>query len=250
MILLRSALFNLLLVSTTAILGVLGLPLLALDRRHVCRLRDAWIRLELALLRATAGLEHRVEGVEHLPADGRCLVASKHQSAWETLALHTLFPDPAIVLKRELLRLPLLGWYFRKVGMVPIDRSAGAAALRRMTAEARRLSAAGRPIAIYPQGTRVAPGADAPYRPGVYALYRALGVPAVPVALDSGRFWPRLSFAKRPGTITVRILPPIPPGLDRRAFMARLEDAIETASRELLERPAARRTGGTHRPAA
>ena len=234
MILIRSTIFNIVLVLVTLVLGVLSLPLVLGPRRWVCGIRDIWIRLVLVLLKATVGLSHRVEGIENLPK-GPYLVASKHQSAWETLALHTIFADPSIVLKRELLKLPVLGFYLAKVGMVPIDRGAGGSALKYMIAEARKVSGSGRPILIFPQGTRVAPGADAPYHSGVFALYRALDCPVVPVALNSGTYWSRQAFFKRPGTITVRLLPTMPRGMDRKTFMRDLEASIETASREIDE---------------
>lgn len=232
MILIRSTAFNIALILVTLVLGILGLPLVFGPRRWVCGLRDFWIRLLLKLLKLTVGLSHRVEGAENLPK-GPFMVAAKHQSAWETLALHTIFADPSIVLKRELLKLPVLGFYISKVGMVPIDRGAGGSALKYMITEARRASGDGRPILIFPQGTRVAPGADAPYHSGVFALYRALDCPVVPVALNSGSFWSRQAFFKRPGTITVRILPTMPRGMDRKTFMKDLETTIETATREI-----------------
>ena len=244
MLFLKSVAFNALLVGSTLVLGIIGLPLLLVDRRWCCRLRDLWIRILLGGLRVLVGLDWRVEGREHLPASPRILVAAKHQSAWETLALHVLFPDPAFVMKRELLRLPLIGWYMTRVGMVPINRSGGANALRIMIAAARTLSDAGRPVVIFPQGTRVRPGTDAPYYIGLFAVYRALGVPVVPVALNSGHFWPRQAFIKRPGTITVRLLPAIEPGLERSEFMHRVRCVIEDASDALavpapVQRPAA-----------
>ncbi len=232
MIFLRSTLFNIALMSVTLVLGILGLPLVLGPRRWVCRLRDFWIRLVLWLLKVTVGLSHRVEGIENIPK-GPFMVASKHQSAWETLALHTIFDDPSIVLKHELLKLPVLGFYISKVGMVPIDRGAGGSALKHMIAEARKASGNGRPVMIFPQGTRVAPGAEAPYHSGVFALYRALNCPVVPIALNSGSFWSRQAFFKRPGLITVRVLPVMPRGMDRKAFMSELESTIETATREI-----------------
>jgi 1-acyl-sn-glycerol-3-phosphate acyltransferase len=162
MIVIRSTIFNIALVLVTLVLGILGLPLVLGPRRWICGLRDFWIRLVLWLLKVTVGLSHRVEGLEYLPK-GAFMVASKHQSAWETLALHTIFQDPSIVLKQELLKLPVLGFYISKVGMVPIDRGAGGAALKSMMAAARKASGDGRPVLIFPQGTRVAPGDDAPY---------------------------------------------------------------------------------------
>jgi 1-acyl-sn-glycerol-3-phosphate acyltransferase len=232
MIVIRSTIFNIALVLVTLVLGILGLPLVLGPRRWICGLRDFWIRLVLWLLKVTVGLSHRFEGLEHLPK-GAFMVASKHQSAWETLALHTIFQDPSIVLKQELLKLPVLGFYISKVGMVPIDRGAGGAALKSMMAAARKASGDGRPVLIFPQGTRVAPGDDAPYHSGVFALYRALNCPVVPVALNSGTFWSRQAFFKRPGVITVRILPTLPRGMDRKTFMHDLETTIETETRAI-----------------
>ena len=232
MIFIRSTIFNIGLILVTLVLGILGLPLVLGPRRWVCGLRDFWIRLVLHLLRWTVGLSHRVEGLENVPK-GNFMVASKHQSAWETLALHTIFADPSIVLKLELLKLPVLGFYITKIGMVPIDRAAGGSALKSMIGAARKAAGDGRPVLIFPQGTRVSPGGEAPYHSGVFALYRALDCPVVPVALNSGTFWSRHAFFKRPGVITVRILPPMQRGLDRKAFMKDLEATIETATQAL-----------------
>lgn len=232
MIFIRSTIFNIALILVTLVIGILGLPLVLGPRRWVCGLRDFWIRLVLHLLRWTVGLSHRVEGLENVPK-GNFMVASKHQSAWETLALHTIFADPSIVLKLELLKLPVLGFYITKIGMVPIDRAAGGSALKSMIGAARKAAGDGRPVLIFPQGTRVSPGGEAPYHSGVFALYRALDCPVVPVALNSGTFWSRHAFFKRPGVITVRILPPMQRGLDRKAFMKDLEATIETATQAL-----------------
>jgi 1-acyl-sn-glycerol-3-phosphate acyltransferase len=232
MIFIRSTIFNIALVLVTLVIGILGLPLALGPRLWVCRLRDLWVWLVLHLLRWTVGLSHRVEGLEHLPK-GTFMVASKHQSAWETVALHTIFADPSIVLKRELLKLPVLGFYIAKIGMVPIDRAAGGSALKSMIGAARKAAGDGRPVLIFPQGTRVSPGGEAPYHSGVFALYRALDCPVVPVALNSGVFWSRHAFFKRPGVITVRILPSLPRGLDRKTFMKDLEVTIETATHTL-----------------
>jgi 1-acyl-sn-glycerol-3-phosphate acyltransferase len=139
------------------------------------------------------------------------------------------------VLKRELLHIPMFGWYMRKVGMIAVDRSRGASALKQMVREAQATFAAGRSIAIFPEGTRTAPGEHKPYQPGVAALYTQLGVPVVPIALNSGLFWGRKAFLKKPGTITLQILPAIPPGLDRKTFMKRLESSIEDASKALAK---------------
>lgn len=217
----------------TLAMGLASLPLYPLPRRAMVALSGAWVAGVLAILSATCGLRHRVTGRGNLPG-GACIVASKHQSAWETFAFALLLRDPAIVLKTSLLWIPFYGWALARIGMIGIDRGAGARALRRLTAKATRRAADGRPILVFPEGTRVAPGTKRPYHPGVYALYRALDVPVVPVALNSGLFWPRRKLVKRPGTIAVEFLPPIAPGLDRGAFMAELETRIEGATERLL----------------
>ena len=188
MILIRSAIFNFILVLTILLMGLLAFPLLIGSRKWVCWLRDRWVKFILFSLKIVVGLDYRVEGLENLPK-GRFMVASKHQSAWETLALHLIFPDPSIVLKKELLKLPILGRFIEKVGMVPIDRSGRASALKSMLIAARKWANIGRPIIIFPQGTRVTAGEKHNYHSGVFAVYRALKVPVVPVALNSGMFW-------------------------------------------------------------
>ena len=155
------------------------------------------------------------------------LYAVKHQSAWETIILSWLLAAPAFVLKRELLRLPVIGWFFLKTGCIPVDRSAGMRALRGMRAAGQDLAKKGRSMLIFPQGTRVTPGADQPYEIGVFSLYQATGLPVVPVALNSGHVWPRNSWLKYPGKVTVEFLEPIEPGLDRKSFMAKLKQRIE-----------------------
>lgn len=144
---------------------------------------------------------------------------------------------PAYVLKRELMRIPLFGLYLRCAGMIPVDRTGGGGALKQMVAKARAAAAAGRHLLIYPAGTRTPPGERRAYHPGVAALYGQLDLPVVPVALNSGLFWGRRAFMKRPGVITVEFLPPIPPGLPRKQFMAELQARIETATERLVAAP-------------
>jgi 1-acyl-sn-glycerol-3-phosphate acyltransferase len=232
----RALAFNLAFVTWTAIVGAIGLPLLAAPRRTVMHFGRFWSDGVLLLLRAIAGLDFCIVGRDRIPAGG-CIVAMKHQSAWDAIALPLVLDDPAAVVKRELLALPFYGWYMARAGSIAIDRKAGAAALRRMLAAARQAAAAGRPVVIFPQGTRVAPGRSAPYQPGVYALYQALSLPLVPAAVNSGLFWGRRSFVKQPGHITLEFLEPIPPGWPRRRLMAELEDRIESAT-AALERQA------------
>ncbi|HLB80812.1 MAG TPA: lysophospholipid acyltransferase family protein [Dongiaceae bacterium] len=229
---LRSFAFNLLMYGWSLAIMLVGLPVLAMPRRAVFVVARLWARGILWLLAATVGLRHRLARPENR-VSGPAIYAAKHQSAWDTLVFMTLLDRPAYVVKRELTFVPLFGWYLLRTGMIPVDRAGGAKALRRMAAAARAAVADGRPLVIFPEGTRVAPGARHPYHPGVAAVYGQLGVPVVPVALNSGLFWGRRRFVKRPGVITLEFLPAIPPGLPRRAFMAELERRIESASARL-----------------
>ena len=238
----RSLLFNVLFYVTTTLFVVLGSPLLFGPRRWAMAALAIHGRFELWLLKLIVGTTFEVRGREKLPK-GACLVASKHQSAWETFALIPLFRDPALLMKRELFWIPFHGWFSRKFEMIPVDRDKGPAALRRMLREAKSRIADGREIIIFPEGTRRAPGAPPDYKTGVILLYAALGVPCVPVALNSGVFWPRRSLTRRPGTIVVEFLDPIPPGLPRDEFLARLTTAIETASNRLLAEAKEQGTG-------
>jgi len=225
MVYLRSLLFNILFYGLTALLAICLLPCLllpALVTRNVARL---WGWVTVVSLRVAGG-RHRIGGATALDRQG--IYAAKHQSAWETTVLSYLLRCPVPVIKQELLRLPLLGFYFRKAGCIAVDRSAGMKALRQLRDDAARTAADGSSMLIFPQGTRVAPGAAHKYEIGVFAVYEATGLPVVPVALNSGHVWGRNSWLKRPGIIDVDFLPDIPPGLDRKTFMAALEEAIET----------------------
>lgn len=237
MILVRSVLFNAAFYAWTFALGLLCLPLLALPARWLNPIARPWALSVLSLARKIAGLRYEVRGLGNVPA-GPVLIAAKHQSAWDTIVFHALFAAPAYVVKRELLWLPVYGWYVWRLGHIAIDRRAGSRAMRRLLRAAERRSAAGRPIVIFPQGTRVPPlaraaGSARPYEPGVAALYRHLQLPVVPVALNSGLFWPRRSLLRRPGTILIEFLPPISPGAARGVFMAELEETIENATLRL-----------------
>lgn len=230
----RSFAFNSFFWLWTALLCVAALPFLAfLSPGGVRAVARAWQRGIQLGLRLLVGLDYEVRGREHLPATP-VLIACKHQSAWETVAFNLLVPNLAIGLKEELTRIPLFGWYLRRARNIQIDRGATARAIRSLVDGARRAVDAGDAILIFPEGTRRGPDDPPDYKPGVAALYNALKLPVVPVALNSGLFWPRRSFLKRPGRITVEFLDPIPPGLDRKAFMAELERRIETASTRLV----------------
>ncbi|MBI2235732.1 MAG: 1-acyl-sn-glycerol-3-phosphate acyltransferase [Magnetospirillum sp.] len=233
MTVIRSALFSALFLAVMVLMSVLYLPLLLLPRRVMVVAARRWVAISLGLLDHVAGVRWQVRGRENLPSGG-FLVAAKHQSAFETFAFRLVLNDPAYILKRELTWIPFFGWYLAKSGVIAIDRSAGAKALKAMVKGAQTAAAEGRPVIIFPEGTRTAPGTRLPYHSGVAMLYGSMGTPVVPVALNSGMFWGRRSFLKRPGTITVEFLPVIAPGMDRKAFMAELERRIETATDRLV----------------
>lgn len=235
MTLARSLLFNLLFFAFTGVALIACLPLMPLlDRAGRLALMAWWAERVLGLLRLTAGIRLRVTGAEHLPAEEPALIAAKHQSAFDTIVWLALLPRPAYVLKRELLWIPLYGWYVRAAGMIAVDRGAGPAAIRHLMRAGEAALAEGRQIVIFPEGTRTAPGERRPYQPGIAALYARSGLPVIPVATDSGLYWGRRAFRKRPGTITVAVLPPIPPGLPRDEMLERLEAAIEGETDRLL----------------
>jgi 1-acyl-sn-glycerol-3-phosphate acyltransferase len=229
----RSILFNALFY--LALLGyfVVAMPSLLLPRRAILRLAQHWARTSLALLRIVCRIDVDWRGLDKIPP-GAVLVAAKHQSAWETFALLTLFRDPTFILKRELLWIPFYGWFARHAGMIPVDRGGGKAALVAMTARARAALDDGRQIVVFPEGTRRPPGAEPKYKIGIAHLYAHGGAPCVPIALNSGLFWPRRKFMRYPGTITVEVLEPIAPGLPMDEFFARLQHDIETATARLV----------------
>lgn len=233
MIVARSILFAAFLFLTTLLAGVACLPFLLLSREVNVGLVRWWCRQILVAHAKIIGVQTIIKGKENLP-DGPYILAPKHQAMWETLKVNLLLDDPAIVLKKELQLVPIFGWWLARIKMISIDRGAHATALKKMMKDAKEKSDAGRTIVIFPEGTRAPVGEKNPYKPGVAALYKALNVPVVPVALNSGLIWPKLGRTFLPGTITLEFLPPIAPGLDRKAFMAELENRIESATKKLL----------------
>ena len=234
MIVLRSILYNLLFYVNLVVLLLVAFVAMLLPKIAVIRMSQAWGRTSVWLLRVVCGTKVEFRGLEKLPT-GPLIVAAKHQSTWETFALLRLFDDFAFVVKRELMWIPIFGWCMWRARMIPVDRSAGSQALNRMLARAKEEVRSGRQLVIFPEGTRRSPGAEPRYKFGVAHLYAEIGVPCVPVALNSGLFWPRRAFMRLPGTIVVEILDPIPPGLDKAAFMARLQEVTEAATARLVE---------------
>lgn len=234
MIVLRSIAFNVLFYLNTLVYLIIALPTFFMPYTAILEVAKSWGRVNLVLLRVVAGVKYEIRGREKIPP-GAILVAAKHQSAWETFALVPLFPNPVFILKRELQWIPIFGWLTIKGRMVPVDRRKGAKALSAMIERARIELALQRQLIIFPEGTRRPAGAEPAYKHGVAHLYVAEGVPCVPIALNSGLFWPRRSILRYPGTVVMEILDPIPPGLGRDEFFARLQDAIEPATARLIE---------------
>jgi 1-acyl-sn-glycerol-3-phosphate acyltransferase len=233
MLLFRSIVFLAVFYLDTAAFMLLGLWLLVCPRRWAMQALRLHGLASLWWLKTICGIRIEVRGREKLPA-GACLVAAKHQSAWDTFALIPLLRDPAMVMKAELGLIPLYGWFSHKFRHIFVRREAGPSALRALIRDARDRAAEGREIVIFPEGTRRQPGAPPDYKPGFVALYQGLGLPCVPVALNSGLFWPRRSFKRWPGTIVVEILEPIPPGLPRAQVRQLVQERIETACARLI----------------
>lgn len=230
----RSLLFMAWMYGLMAVMGILCLPLLLGPRRWVIAPMRLWCRWVLGGLRVICGVRVEVKGLEHLPS-GPCLIAAKHEAMLDTIAPFVWLEDPAFVLKRELMRLPVYGWYTRKAEHIPIDREGSSKTLRALMHAARDRLDDGRPVVIFPEGTRQRPGAAPDYKPGVAALYRELNAPCAPMATNSGLCWPAHGIFRRPGVVTYVFLPAIPPGLKRASFMATLEERIEGESERLLQ---------------
>ncbi|MEM9472215.1 MAG: lysophospholipid acyltransferase family protein [Pseudomonadota bacterium] len=229
----RSLLFNVVFYINLIVFLVLGFWFMFTPRSWSMAALKTWARSSLWWMRLVTGTKMEVRGRENIPQAGG-LLAGKHQSAWDIFALLPLMADPALVLKRELTFIPVFGWFCLKFKMIAVDRAAGPSALKKMIADARQAVADQRQILIFPEGTRKAPGAEPDYKPGATALYMQLGVPCTPFALNSGLYWPRRQFIRRPGTIIVEFLPPIEAGLSRKEFSARLQEEIENATDRLV----------------
>jgi 1-acyl-sn-glycerol-3-phosphate acyltransferase len=240
----RSILFNVLFYLNLIVHMIAALPTLALPYPILRAFIRSYALTSLWLLRVVCGTKVEWRGIEKIPKTA-CIVACKHQSLWETFALYAVLDDPVYIVKRELMWIPLFGWYMRQAGLIAVDRSAGMAALARMTRRAQQALAGVRPrqLVIFPEGTRRPPGAEPDYKPGILYLYGKAGVACVPMALNAGLYWPRRSLRRLPGTILVEILDPIAPGLDKETFFIRLRDALEQATARLLQESGIRDQG-------
>ena len=229
---LRAALFKLFFYGLTTLLCVVGgIPVLLFARRHSLALAQFWIRLILAGARIICGIRIEVSGLQHMPVNGGAVLACQHQSAIDTLVWFTILPRPSYVMKRELTRIPVFGSLLLGAGMIPVNRDAGAQALRGLLEATSRMIGEGRQIVIFPEGTRVRPGERVPLQPGVAAIARRAGLPVVPVALNSGRYWGRGFLDMWPGTIHVAAYPPIAPGTQRAVMLGAVEDVWLTEER-------------------
>lgn len=233
MIWLRSAIFNLLFYVNLIVLMLAGLPMMLFGRKAIFWLAKTWGRTSLFLLKVICGTSVEYRGTERIP-HGAFIIAPKHQSIWETFALLDYAEDFSFILKRELTWIPFFGWYLIKAEQISINRSSGRAALAEAMEKSAAITAQGRQIFIFPEGTRRPPGAEPAYKFGVAHLYDACKVPCLPVALNAGMFWPRRTFLRRPGKILVEFLEPIGPGLGKDEFFLELQNRLENATNKLI----------------
>jgi 1-acyl-sn-glycerol-3-phosphate acyltransferase len=232
---LRSALFNFAFLGFTVLFTLACVPVWFFPRTIIVCIRF-WSRAVAWMLERIVGITLTVRGRENIP-DGPFVVSSKHQSTFDTVMFFWLLSHPAYVVKRELSRIPLYNQLGEGAGWITVDREGGARALTGLVRDTRAAVAAGRQPVIFPEGTRTAPGERRPYQRGIAAIYLLLKVPVLPVALNSGLYWGRRTFMKRPGSVIVEFLPPIMPGLDAQEFMAELEDRVEAATARLVADP-------------
>jgi 1-acyl-sn-glycerol-3-phosphate acyltransferase len=232
-IFLRSLVFNILFYLNFLLWVVIALPTFLMPRAAMLRVADWWARSNILLMRVVCNIKVEFRGVEKIPK-GPLIVASKHQSMWETISLLRFFEAPFFALKRELKFIPIFGLFLIKTDMIAIDRSTGRRALMEMARRAREEVLRGRQFVIFPEGTRRPVGAPPQYKSGIGLIYTDCGVPCLPVALNSGLFWPRRTFMRYPGTLVVEFLDPLPAGLPRDEFLNRMRNAIEEATNRIV----------------
>jgi 1-acyl-sn-glycerol-3-phosphate acyltransferase len=233
-IFLRSLIYNVLFYALLVFWILVAIPTFLMPPRAFMAVAKAWARSSVWLMRVVCNTRVEYRGVEKIP-EGPLIVASKHQSMWETFALLQFFDAPLFIYKRELAWIPFFGWYLMKSKMIGVDRSAGGRSLLAMARRAGEEVRRGRQLIIFPEGTRAAVDAPPHYKTGVAQVYVDCGVTCLPVALNSGLFWPRRTFMRYPGTLVVEFLDPLPPGLSRREFIARVSTVIEDATNRLVD---------------
>jgi 1-acyl-sn-glycerol-3-phosphate acyltransferase len=232
MIILRSLAFHAYFYTVTFLCCVAGVPLRLASPARSRALARVWVALAMSGARRLCGIHLVLRGAEHLPAGGPALLASQHQSVFDTLIWTSLLPRPCYVVKQELMQLPLFGEMLRRTGMIGVDRKAGAAALKRLLRDSAEASLDGRQLVIFPEGTRVAPDDPLVLQPGIAAMSSRLSLPVIPVATDSGRRWGRRAFRMIPGPIHLTICPPLPLNMGRAALLAAIEEAWRAAGTE------------------
>ena len=233
MIFLRSLIYQVLFYALLVFWILVAIPTLPLPPRVFMGVAKMWGRSSIWLMRVVCNTRFEVRGLHNIP-DGPLIVASKHQSMWETFALLQFFDSPLFIYKRELGRIPFFGWYLIKSKMIEVNRSGGVRALMDMSKRAAVAIRGGRQLIIFPEGTRRPVGAPPDYKSGVAQIYTMSNEPCLPVALNSGLFWPRRTFLRYPGTLVVEFLEPLPAGMDRKAFLPLLAERIETATNRLV----------------
>src|ERR1700678_4219822 len=230
----RSLVFSILFYGFFAVSAVAATVISLLAPRSLPPFARFWSRSWLSLYRAICGVTYEVKGLDKVPKGG-CLLAMKHQSVWDTCALFAIFDRPVYVLKSELMFIPFFGWALARLGCIPVKRGTGKSALDTMIRGTRIALAQHKQVVIFPEGTRTMVGQAANYKTGISHLYTALEVACIPVALNSGALWPRRTFLRPPGVISVEVLPPIPPGLDRRVMFERVVSGIEGVAERLRQ---------------
>ena len=231
---LRSTMAKLAGYAWTGIMGAIGWPVVFFGKGPTLAFGLFWARGVLFISRFFAGVRWQVTGLENLP-EGPFILASKHQSFFDTVVWSQLIPNAAYVMKEELLSQPIFGWFIRHIDVVALDRKAGLSSLKKLLVDSQAKADQGLPVVIFPEGTRTRPGERGRYHPGVAAMYEKLNLPVVPVGTDSGVFWDQGLKGLKQGVITVAIQPAIQPGLDKRAFLTEVSECIETSSLSLFE---------------
>jgi 1-acyl-sn-glycerol-3-phosphate acyltransferase len=234
MIFVRSLIFNILFYINMIVRMIIFTPIyFIVSREKAWFVPKNWALSNHWLMKQVVGCDYTIEGLEHIQ-DKACIIAPKHQSFWDAYAFVPFVPDPIYILKRELMWIPLFGWYLAKMKMIPVHRGSRTVALKSIVRGAKPAVADGRQIMIYPEGTRRAPGDEPAYKYGIAHMYYELGIPVIPIAHVAGLFWPRRKFMRYPGTIKCRVLPPIEPGLSKEAFLEKLKTLTEAACDEFL----------------
>ncbi len=231
--LIRSIIFYLLLYMWTLFLGIICLPALLLPISYVRKLANLWISGILGSLKLTCKITYEIKGMENISKKG-VIVASKHQSAFETLLLFKLINHAVFIHKRELFLIPIFGLYLKKSNMISINRTKGTLALRKMLNEVKQRILSGYSIIIFPEGTRKKPGERPDYKTGIAGIYKESETEVLPVAVNSGYYWPKHSFIKRPGKIIIKFLKPIPANLDKSDFLKKIESVIEEETNKII----------------